>query len=105
MRTGTPFGSLTLTGEGALSGPASVSIRCDFPELDGQTITVLGTTADGTTQLIVDIGSAKVRVRLYAGTATDYHERVFEGPGIVEFDGLDRCEGRFDVDGGDAHTR
>jgi hypothetical protein len=84
---GTPIGNLTLAGDPALSGPASVSIRCDFPELDGQTITVLGTAADGTTQLIVDIGSAKLRLRLYAGTGTDYHERVFEGPGVLAFDG------------------
>jgi len=84
---GTPIGQLTLTGDGALTGPVSVSIRCDFPELDGQTITVLGTTADGTTQTIVDIGSGKVRVRLYGGTGTDYHERVFEGAGVTDFNG------------------
>lgn len=85
---GTPFGQLSLVGDGTLTGPASgVSIRCDFPELDGQTITVLGVANDTTSQLIVDIGSAKVRVRVYSGSGADYHERVFEGPGIVEFNG------------------
>lgn len=84
---GTPIGQLGFTGDGALTGPVSVSIRCDFPELDGQTITVLGTAADGSTQTIVDIGSSKVRVRLYTGTATDYHERVFEGSGVSDFNG------------------
>ncbi|MEY2423893.1 MAG: hypothetical protein QOI95_3960 [Acidimicrobiaceae bacterium] len=86
--SGTPVGSLSLSGDAGLTGPATgVSIRCGFPDLQGPSIAILATAYDASTSLRIGIRAAKVTVRLFS-TATDgqYHERAFEGTAVTDFD-------------------
>jgi hypothetical protein len=84
----TAVGAFTLTGDPALTGAASeVSIRCEFPDIEGPSIAVLAKASDGSTSLRLGIRAGKVTVRLF-GTGDDgqYHERAFEGSGVTGFD-------------------
>jgi hypothetical protein len=84
---GKSIGNLSLTGDGGLSGAASgISVRCDFPDLAGESIAVLGTAYDTSTSLQVRVLGGRVTVRLFAGSGADFHERAFEGTGVTGFD-------------------
>ncbi|MEY2448936.1 MAG: hypothetical protein QOH79_2412, partial [Acidimicrobiaceae bacterium] len=57
-------GAFTLTGDPALTGAASdVSIRCEFPDIEGPSIAVLAKASDGSTSLRLGIRADKVTVR------------------------------------------
>jgi hypothetical protein len=85
---GTPVGSINLTGDDSLTGAASgLSVRCDFPDLDGESIAVLGTAFDSATSLRIGVLADKVTIRLYStGADGQYQERAFAGSGVTEFD-------------------
>jgi hypothetical protein len=84
----TPAASITLTGDGGLNGALTdVSVRCDFPDLDGESIAVLGKAYDPATSVQVGVFARKVTVRLF-GTDSNggYVQRDFEGAGSSTFD-------------------
>jgi hypothetical protein len=83
-----PAASISLTGDGGLNGAVTdVSVRCDFPDLDGDSIAVLGKAYDPATSVLVAVFGTKVTVRLF-GTGSDggYVQRDFEGTGVTDFD-------------------
>ena len=85
---GTPTATLTLTGDAGLTGAAGdLSVRCDFPDLDGESIALLGKAYDGETSVRIGVFAGKVTVRLFGtGTGGAYVQRDFEGAGVSGFD-------------------
>lgn len=85
---GTPIVELSLSGDAALTGKAAdLSVRCDFPDLEGESIAVLGKAFDGETSVRLGVFAGKVTVRLF-GTSTggSYVQRDFEGTDVSGFD-------------------
>lgn len=89
---GPPAASITLTGDAGVAGAvAGVSVSCDDPGFDGNTITLGGTAAgsDPATGISVTmfISNGSVFVRVSTGSGTDFTVREFTGTtGLTGFD-------------------
>ena len=66
-------------------------MRCNFPDLEGLTIAVLARLTDSTLQARIGLRSGKVKIFVDSGSGSDFHERAFEGTGIVSFDAAKRA--------------
>jgi hypothetical protein len=83
-----PTATLTLEGDGPLSTTVTASdIRCQFPDINGQSIAVLVDLTDDTT-LRLSLFPKKVVAKVSTGTGSSYAERDFEGTGVSDFDVL-----------------
>jgi hypothetical protein len=85
---GRPIVELSLSGDGGLAGAVSdLSVRCDFPDLNGESIAVLGKAYDSVTQVRVAVLAGNVTVQLFgSGPDGAFAERDFEGTGVNGFD-------------------
>jgi hypothetical protein len=77
---------IALTGGNGIAGSvSSPSVRCNFPDLEGPSIAVLGRPPDAKVLVRLRVVSGKVQVFLGLGSGNAYHERVFEGAGVTAF--------------------
>ncbi|MEY2452367.1 MAG: hypothetical protein QOD92_1941 [Acidimicrobiaceae bacterium] len=76
-----------MEGDAGVAGVAlNTGVRCNVPRAEGQAIVVLGEASVPGTAFIIEFRAGKVTVQAYGGSGSDYHERHFEGTGVVGFD-------------------
>jgi hypothetical protein len=82
-----PRARVKLTGGAGLAGAATdLSVRCNFPDLEGLSIAVLANPPDPKSLARIHVAARKVTVVVSSGSGTEYSERAFEGTGVTSFE-------------------
>jgi hypothetical protein len=85
--SGPPVVTLHLVGGTGITGPVTPSIvHCAFPTLQGAEILVIGSPADATLSVRLDVRRGQVMVGLDTGSGPQYEERGFLGRQVTHFD-------------------
>jgi hypothetical protein len=79
-------GTFTLTGDASVAGGVTkATVRCSFPEIDGETINVQGQSSSPGVSASIVVSSGRVTVRLGSGSGANVHGREFSGSGVTGF--------------------
>jgi len=85
--SGPATATLTFTGDTHLAaGIGAVTIRCNFPNLNGSNITVFGSSKDGVDAFFLTVTGAVFYLRVSAGSGTTFTYRQFQGSAVSAFD-------------------
>jgi hypothetical protein len=85
--SGPATATLTFVGDVHLAaGIGPVTIRCNFPNLNGSNITVFGSSKDGVDSFFLTVTGAVFYLRVSAGSGTTFTYRQFQGSGVTAFD-------------------
>jgi hypothetical protein len=91
--TEAPHGTITLSGsEGVAGRVADPDVRCNWPDLEGQSIALLAEAPNAGSLVRIRLSPDHVEVFIGSGEGPDYQERSFEGTGVTSFDAAEGAE-------------
>lgn len=82
-----PNATISFTGSEELAGRAAdPDVRCNWPDLEGQSIALLAGTPETGSVIRIQLRPRHVEVFVGSGEGADYYERAFAGTGVSSFD-------------------
>jgi hypothetical protein len=82
-----PNAAIILNGSRGIDGRAAEpSVRCNWPDLDGQAIAVLAQPPEAGSLVRIQLQPGHIEVFISSGEGAAYHERTFQGTGVRSFD-------------------
>src|SRR3954471_22753238 len=88
-----PNATITFDGSRGVDGRvADPDVRCNWPDLEGQSIALLAQLSEAGSLARVQLWPDHVDVFIGSGEGDDYHERSFEGAGVSSFDAATGAE-------------